>query len=72
MAGEDTRRVARWDVYDVADELADIPGLLSIAIDDPRMIPSIAHDINRMVRRLWDASEIAGTVGPYHNYENER
>ena len=26
--------VMRWDVYDIADELADVPGMLKNAIDD--------------------------------------
>lgn len=55
--------VERWDVYDIADELADVPGMLS------QLQFSEALDrIRDLERRLWAASKRGGTVGPWPEY----
>ena len=61
--------VMRWDVYDIADELADVPGMLQKAIDDERLIPEIAAAIKELEKRLWAASKRGGQVGPYPEYK---
>lgn len=60
--------VKRWDVYDIADELADVPGMLLDAIDDERLIPEIAEKVKGLEQRLWEASRHGGSVGPYPEY----
>ncbi|APQ42247.1 hypothetical protein PBI_MRMAGOO_165 [Mycobacterium phage MrMagoo] len=61
---ENTKNVQRWDVYDIADELADVPGMLADAIDDDRLIPGIVDTIHKLTERLWDASRVGGVVVP--------
>ena len=61
--------VMRWDVYDIADELADVPGMLKNAIDDERLIPEIVAMIKGLEQRLWAASKRDGQVGPYPEYK---
>ena len=61
--------VMRWDVYDIADELADVPGMLKNAIDDERLIPEIVAMIKGLEQRLWAASQRDGQVGPYPEYK---
>ncbi|AEK10051.1 hypothetical protein FDH96_gp116 [Mycobacterium phage Rey] len=61
---ENTKNVQRWDVYDIADELADVPGMLGDAIDDDRLIPGIVDTIHKLTQRLWAASRIGGVVVP--------
>ncbi len=58
----------RWDVYDIADELADVPWMLRRAIDDERVIPEIVEKIKDLERRLWDAAKRGGCVGPSPEY----
>ena len=61
-ATAETDAVKRWDVYDVADELADVPGMLREAIDDDRLIPEIVEKIKGLEFRLWNAALIGGEV----------
>jgi hypothetical protein len=64
-------RVKRWDVYDIADELADVPGMLTQAIDDPRYIPEIQQKVYELEQRLWAAAERGGVVGPARLIEDD-
>ncbi len=63
--------VVRWDIYDIADELADLPGLVTQGIDDPRVLAEVHETLLRLEKRLWAASRIAGEVGCYPEYKRE-
>ena len=65
------RRIKRWDVYDVADELADIPWMLNDAIDDERLIPEIADMVERLANQLFEMAQVHGSVGPAPSYKRE-
>jgi hypothetical protein len=67
-------RVKRWDVYDVADELADVPWMLQRLQTGgtyrlPGMVSEIRDKVEDLERRLWEAAERGGTVGPSPLYE---
>lgn len=59
-------RVQRWDVYDIADELADLPAMLS---GSPMMVADAYAVLEDLERRLWAAAERGGRVGPYPEYQ---
>lgn len=62
--------IKRWDIYDIADELADLPHLVQQGVDDPRVLPEVVQDLTNLVNRLWEASKTGGWVMPSHmNYE---
>lgn len=56
-------RVQRWDVYDAADHIADIPGL--IASGQFALAIEVAQEWER---KLWAAAQRGGTVGPAPYY----
>ena len=58
--------VKRWDVYDVADELADVPGML-----DRCQVTEAIDLIRDLERRLWAASLRDGQVGPWPDYDGD-
>ena len=60
--------VLRWDIYDIADELADVPGQLATRMTSDELY-DICQELNGLVRRLFDASMVAGSVGPWPDYE---
>lgn len=60
--------VLRWDIYDIADELADVPGQLA-DVRTSEGLYVIYQELNGLVRRLFDASMVAGSVGPWPDYE---
>lgn len=62
------QRVQRWDVYDIADELADVPGMLREAIYDPRIVSVVAEKVKQLEARLWAAADRGGKVGPAPEY----
>jgi hypothetical protein len=63
--------VVRWDIFDIADELADLPGLVKQGVDDPRVLLEVHDTLLRLEKLLWDASRIAGKVGCYPDYKQE-
>lgn len=63
--------IKRYDIYDIADELADVPGMLAVALDDERIIPEIMGVVRDLERRLWIASTRDGRVGPYPTYKKQ-
>lgn len=66
-----TTRVKRWDIYDIADELADVPGLLNRALTGDRVAAVEVKDLAyELERKLWLAAERGGSVGPYPEYES--
>ena len=60
--------VQRWDVYDIADELADMAPLVRMGVDDPRVLPEVIHLLEQLEARLWRASRRGGVVGPFPTY----
>lgn len=72
MPGIDSRKVKRWDVYDIADQLADVPGLLEVVVrnfpDAAGAVEIITQAIKDLEQRLWRASERGGVVGPWPAY----
>ncbi len=68
---ENTRNVRRWDVYDAADQLADLGPALRRALqsgdfDEVLEISVLADDL---ANSLWAASVRGGQVGPFPFYE---
>ncbi|OBJ40299.1 hypothetical protein A5630_25445 [Mycolicibacterium mucogenicum] len=67
-----TATVKRWDIHDIADELADVPVLLRASLDDFDTIGAklgeAARKIKDLERRLWLASAVGGCVGPAPEY----
>jgi hypothetical protein len=63
--------VQRWDIYDIADDLADVQSLLFEAVDDVRVMPSLAHSLSQIENRLWAAVTRGGYVGPWPHYQGE-
>lgn len=64
--------VKRWDIYDIADELADLPYFVAKGIDDPRELPEVIEVLHDLEQRLWAASRRGGQVGPApHYYQKE-
>lgn len=57
-------RVKRWDVFDVADELADVPGIIS-----REGIAPAVEKVHELLDRLWEAAEREGSVGPWPDYQ---
>lgn len=57
-------RVKRWDVYDIADELADVPSMVDAGWREYAL--AVIKDLEQ---RLWAAAERGGNVGPYPGYE---
>jgi hypothetical protein len=71
IGSEDTRKVRRWDVYDVADQLADVGPALRRALqsgdfDEVLDISALADDL---ANNLWAASVRGGSIGPFPFYE---
>ena len=68
-----TARVRRWDVYDIADELADVPGMLDRYVQhgSPDTLAQIYAALTDLEHRLWSAAERAGEVGPFPLYETK-
>lgn len=69
----DSHRVRRWDIYDIADELADVPWMLNRALydsDEPDYISAseAIQDVSDLLARLWLAAERGGEVGPSPDY----
>jgi hypothetical protein len=62
--------VQRWDIYDIADQLDDMPYEILQACDDIRLLPEISAIIEALAARAWLASKRGGTVGPYPEYQN--
>ena len=58
-----SHRVQRWDVYDAADHIADIPGLIALG-----RYAEAAEVAQEWERKLWLAAERGGIVGPYPEY----
>jgi hypothetical protein len=63
------RDVKRWDIYDIADDLDDLPYEIMQAVDDSRLLPGLAREIQQFAAKLYRLSQIEGTVGPFPNYE---
>jgi hypothetical protein len=62
--------VARWDIYDAADSLDDIPGLIQECAGDPDKLLAVARLVQMYAARLYRLSETGGNVGPFPTYEN--
>lgn len=64
--------VQRWDVYDIADELADLPGMVTRVRESASPFVSAWDEVYATLReleqRLWEASKRAGVVGPYPHH----
>lgn len=60
-----TNEVQRWDIYDIADELADLPGLLS-RVRSSDELDEVCDEVNDLVNRLWAAALVGGSVGPFY------
>lgn len=60
--------VKRWDIYDIADQLADLPGLVKQGIDDPRVLPEVHDVLIELEALLWAAAKRGGSVGPAPHY----
>lgn len=60
--------VRRWDIYDIADNLADLPGLIDRNLNNPFILKLIAVEITNTANQLFEASHKNGTVGPYPEY----
>lgn len=58
--------IKRWDIYDIADELADVPCIIRQGIDDPRVLSEAMHDLEDLISRLWVAARVGGWVMPAH------
>lgn len=56
------RRVQRWDVYDAADRLADIPWLIAKHSHDPRMLRVIARYAQIVAGDMFRMAERGGSV----------
>lgn len=63
--------VKRWDVYDIADELADVPGMLLNTANSAfvtacakRELYDVVDKVKDLTNRLWKASKVEGEVGP--------
>lgn len=63
-----TADIRRWDIYDVADSLADVPAMLWEAVHDHRVIPEILELVRDLEDRLWVASTHGGCIGPAPTY----
>lgn len=70
-----SERVKRWDIYDIADELADVPGMISAVFDHPNELGTrlalAVVKIRDLERRLWQAAEQGGEVGPAPDYQQD-
>lgn len=55
--------VQRWDVYDAADHIADIPWLIAAG-----KLDEAAKVAQEWQHKLFRAAEIKGPVGPYPEY----
>ena len=62
--------VARWDIYDAADSLDDIPCLIQEYAGDPDKLLAVARLVQMYAARLYKLSETGGNVGPSPTYEN--
>jgi len=62
--------VARWDIYDAADSLDDIPALIQEYAGDPDRLLAVARLVQMYAARLYRLSETGGKVGPSPTYEN--
>ena len=60
-----TNEVQRWDIYDIADELADLPGLLR-QVRSSDELAEVYDEVNDLVNRLWAAARVGGSVGPFY------
>ena len=60
-----TTPVMRWDIYDIADELADLPGLLH-QVRSSDELAEVCDVVNDLVNRLWEAALVGGSVGPFY------
>jgi hypothetical protein len=70
-------KIERWDVYDVADELADVAPVLQSLVAAPFPwnsfrddILGVIADLKDLERRLWEAAKRGGSVGPYPEYSS--
>lgn len=65
--------VQRWDVYDAADHLDDLPAALYQAMraQDWGEVEAIADALQEWTDRLWAMSAVGGRVGPYPFYVNQ-
>jgi hypothetical protein len=54
-------RVQRWDVYEIADALAEMPALLRC---NPALIYELTEEIEDLVSHLYAAANIGGRVSP--------
>jgi hypothetical protein len=70
--GVSTANVKRWDVYDIADRLADIPWMLAAVIAGQATPGHTLQDIygllSELETELWQAADRGGSVGPYPDY----
>lgn len=62
--------VARWDIYDIADELMDSPSVIqrALSVGDHGAIMDELSVINHLACRLMDLSKTGGEVGPWPEY----
>jgi hypothetical protein len=63
--------VVRWDIYDIADDLADLTPLINRNLDNPRKLKAIARYIQIRSNELFKASRVAGKVGCSPDYKQE-
>lgn len=63
--------VKRWDIYDIADELADIPGMISLmaAGQTDLSLQDVCGLLQGLESRLWTAGLRGGSVGPWPDYK---
>ena len=58
-----TNEVKRWDIYDIADDLADLPWRLN-QVRSTDELDEVCDEVNALVKRLWAAALVGGPVGP--------
>lgn len=63
--------VKRWDVYDAADHLDDVPWMLAKARreQDWELVAEVIQHVEDWTAFLWAASKRGGEVGPYPLYQ---
>ena len=66
--------VKRWDIYDIADELADLVPMMTRVIQGNSAIGESWEEIFKFVKglekRLWVAAERGGQVASYPEYRS--
>lgn len=71
--GGEMTDVQRWDVYDIADALADVPGMIHRVVNDQSAIGETLRDVYDLLayleNQLWEAANRGGRVGPWPEYK---